>query len=123
MPAALILFNNRPDFTQAINGYQFGDPLTSVFRLTGLPDGDPKAMAELAWAITNSYPSELHCPQEYLPQVIRYRVLRLRSLSVGDVVIVGEMALAVASGGYEPLDRIPEHTNALRGIDFLHGRA
>jgi hypothetical protein len=48
----------------------------------------PTAAAEVAFAVTNSYPDELHCPARYRDDVVLYRAAGYRSLSVGDLVAV-----------------------------------
>jgi hypothetical protein len=41
---------------------------------------------EVAFAVCNSYPDELHCPNVFIDAVERYRNDKNRSLSVGDIV-------------------------------------
>jgi hypothetical protein len=47
-----------------------------------------EAAAEVAWAICNSYPSEMHCSPKYLDDVARYRRGGNRSLSTGDLLMI-----------------------------------
>lgn len=49
---------------------------------------DHLSAAEMAYAICNSYPDELHCHADYEPVVAAYRAEGYRSLSVGDLVMV-----------------------------------
>lgn len=70
----------------------------------------PEAAAEVAFAVCNSYPTELHCPTAYRDDVILYRAAGHRSLSVGDVVKVGRLTgvhderwYGCASMGWLPL--------------------
>lgn len=50
-----------------------------------LSDAD---VCEIVFAICNSYPEELFCGQRYAGIVTAYRDQRLRSLSVGDTVVL-----------------------------------
>jgi hypothetical protein len=66
---------------------------------------------EIAFAVLNSspagvhegysYPAELHCDAKYLPVVEAYRAAKNRSLSVGDLVIIGETAFRCESMGFK----------------------
>ena len=75
-----------------LDGYQPGDPMVRVFAYQADPAGrSPEAIADEAFDIFNDHPrdpggAELACA---------YYGRRLRSLSVGDVVVVGEVPLAV----------------------------
>ena len=60
------------------------------------PGGSPEAIAEEAFAICNGHPRD--AGGEDLAR--RYYERELRSLSVGDVVAVGEVPLAVGSAGW-----------------------
>jgi len=62
--------------------------------------GDPLADCETVFAICNSYPEEMHCDPKYIGQVSHYRDEQNRSLSVGDVVQIGEAAFHVDSFGF-----------------------
>lgn len=61
------------------------------------------AIAELAFAIGNSYPEEMHCSTDYLDQVRAYRAGRNRSISVGDVITIGEGFYFCGSASWDPI--------------------
>jgi hypothetical protein len=63
--------------------------------------GDPLADCEVVYAICNSHPGEMFCSPEYAEEVETYREGRNRSLSVGDLVQIGEGIFAVADCGFE----------------------
>lgn len=63
-----------------------------------------ESLCELAFAIANSYPGELHCPEAFEEVVVRYRAERHRSLSVGDVVTVDGAGYMCAAMGFRSLD-------------------
>lgn len=51
-------------------------------------DGPDDELLELAFAVCNSYPGEMHCDRSYAATVAEYRARRHRSLSVGDTVTI-----------------------------------
>ena len=83
------------------DGYKPGHPLVRVFEVE-VPDGsEPGRVADWMFEAFNA-------PPEYLTGDLAgweqaYRARQLRSLSVGDVVAVGEIPLACASSGWEPV--------------------
>jgi hypothetical protein len=94
--------------------YLPSDPLVPVCDLTvEAPSRD--TAAEVVFAITNSWPDELHCNLRYGPEVATYRAASCRhcrsgtsSLSVGDVLLIrdghgGETWSACAWTGFEHL--------------------
>jgi hypothetical protein len=85
--------------TGMLQGYQPGDPMVRVFTYQADPAADPEEIAEEAFAICNGHPSD--AAGEDLAR--RYYARELRSVSKGDVVAVGEVALAVASVGWIPV--------------------
>jgi hypothetical protein len=85
--------------TGMLKGYQPGDPMVRVFTYQADPAADPEEIAEEAFAICNGHPSD--AAGEDLAR--RYYARELRSLSKGDVVAAGEVALAVASVGWIPV--------------------
>jgi hypothetical protein len=87
--------SGRP--TGMLDGYQPGDAVARVFTYQAEPDGrDPEQIAEEAFAICNGHPSS---PRgQDLSR--RYYARELRSLSVGDVVAVGEAGLAAGRIGW-----------------------
>lgn len=83
-------------------GYKPEHAVTPVFTYVATVEGAAfRAEAEHAFAMLNSYPEEMHTGQADLPTVRRYRASRLRSLSVGDVVKVGNSLFAVARVGMD----------------------
>ena len=98
--------------TAMTGGYQPGDPMVRVFTYQADPAGRaPEVMAEEAFAICNGHPRD--AAGEELSR--RYYARELRSLSVGDLVAVGEAALVCERAGWARLRggiteaRIDEH--------------
>jgi hypothetical protein len=97
--------------TGMLDGYQPGDPMVRVFTYQATPAGSPEEIAEDAFGICNGHPRDAH--GEALAR--RYYERELRSLSVGDVVAVGEVPLAVGRAGWKPVHgglaevRVHEH--------------
>ena len=83
--------------TAPLDGFTPGDPLVRVFTYQTLPCGrPPEAIAEDAFALANGHPRDPGSAE--LSRL--YYERRLRSLSVGDVVAVGEVGLAVGRAGW-----------------------
>jgi hypothetical protein len=83
------------------DGYRAGDEMVRVFACDIPADGrDLARTAEDAYAIGNAAPG-LTGPAAAL--AARYAQRRLRSVSVGDVVVIGDAALTVARAGWLPL--------------------
>jgi hypothetical protein len=79
-----------------LDGYQPGDPMVCVFAYQASPGRSAEEIADEAFDTFNDHPrdpggADLACA---------YYGRRLRSLSKGDVVVVGEVPLAVASAGW-----------------------
>ncbi len=85
--------------TGMLEGYQPGDPMVRVFTYQADPAGGPEEIAEEAFAICNGHPRDAWGTD----LAHRYYERELRSLSKGDVVVAGEVALAVASVGWIPV--------------------
>jgi len=84
--------------TGMLDGYQPGNPMVCVFACQADPAGrSPEAIAEEAFDTFNDHPRNPE-GEELARQYYRHRLLR--SLSKGDVVVVGEVPLAVASAGW-----------------------
>jgi hypothetical protein len=83
-------------------GFTPGDQMVKVFTYDLLPGGsrDLTAIAENAFAIGNGAPG---LDSRGAELAARYARRMLRSVSVGDMVVVGETALTVASAGFAPL--------------------
>jgi len=78
-----------------LDGYQPGHPMVRVFAYQADPGGRSlEAVAEEAFAICNGHPRD--AGGEELSR--RYYARVLRSLSAGDIVVVGEVPLAVGRG-------------------------
>lgn len=78
-------------------GYQPRHPMVRVFTYQADPAGRaPETIAEEAFTICNGHPRD--AGGEEVSR--RYYARELRSLSVGDVVAVGEVPLAVAQAGW-----------------------
>ena len=96
-------------------GYEEGDALVRVFDLSVSASG-VEAACEVVFAVANSYPGELFCDATYADIVAEYRAAGLRSLSVGDVLIIADdtgvkTAWACAPAGFDQLDGLPTFTN------------
>ena len=87
--------------TGMLDGYQPGDPVVRVFTYQAGPAGRlPDDIAEEAFAICNGHPRDARGTD----LARQYYQRRLRSLSVGDVVAAGEVALAVGRpAGWDPV--------------------
>lgn len=59
------------------------------------------ALLETVFAITNSYPDEMHIGDHHRGDVVEWRSRGNRSLSVGDVVLYGECFWFCTSFGWE----------------------
>jgi hypothetical protein len=97
-------------------GYEEGDALDRVFDLSVSASG-VEAATEVVFAVTNSYPGELLCEPSYADVVAEYRAVGLRSLSVGDVLIIADhtgvkTAWACAAAGFDQLRSLPTFTNS-----------
>jgi hypothetical protein len=87
--------DGRP--TGMLEGYQPGDPVVRVFTYQADPAGRaPEQIAEEAFAICNGHPADARGAD----LARRYYERELRSLSVGDIVAVGEVGLAVGRAGW-----------------------
>jgi hypothetical protein len=89
--------HGRP--TGMLDGYRPGDPMVAVFTYQADPAEGPEAVAEEAFGIFNGHP---RCARD-LDLARAYYERGLRSLSVGDIVAVGEIPLAVAKAGWTPV--------------------
>jgi hypothetical protein len=83
--------------TGMLDGYRPGNPVVRVFAYQANPAGRaPEQIAEEAFAICNGHPRDA----DGADLARRYYERELRSLSVGDVVAVGEAGLAVGRVGW-----------------------
>jgi hypothetical protein len=80
-----------------LDGYRPGDPVVAVFTYQADPAGrTAERIADEAFAICNGHPRDAHG----YDLARRYYERELRSLSVGDIVAVGEVPLAVGRIGW-----------------------
>jgi hypothetical protein len=115
--AVTVLHNTDPDRSF---GYEPDHALGRVFDLT-VAATTPQGACEIAFAVGNSSPNELHCDPCYAGEVADWRDSDLPSLSVGDVLVVrpagqaisAGRAFACAAGGFRPLAAVPAYTNGL----------
>ncbi len=95
-----VALDGQGHHTGMLEGYQPGDPGGPRLHLPGRPAGcAPEEIAEEAFAICNGHPRDAR--GEDLAR--RYYQRELRSLSVGDLVAVGEAALVCERAGWAPL--------------------
>lgn len=67
----------------------------------------PEIALERAFAIANSYPEEMHCDASFIDEVEAWRDNGNRSLSVGDVVALGEVFWFCDSFGWQQIVPTP----------------
>jgi len=83
-----------------LDGYQPGDPVVRVFAYQARPGRPAREIAEEAYAICNGHPGD----RDGADLSWAYYQRRLRELSAGDLVCVGDLVLAVARpAGWEPV--------------------
>jgi hypothetical protein len=112
----IVYFNLHPNH---FLGYEHGQPLKKVFGYEAPEPGEPDALADQAFQAFNA-PPEL-VPAAYRDVAKNYRAADVRSLSVGDVLKVGEVWLACAATSWIKLEQAPRQvTTASRSvIDIL----
>lgn len=92
-------------FRAGYDGYEPGHAMSRVLEAE-VPDGlDPRETAQLLYDAGNLDAGELAEKNGIdLPAVARaYAERELRALSVGDVIVIGEVPLAVAGMGFTPV--------------------
>lgn len=93
-----VWLNSRTDGLNFLYGYRHGDPMQLALEFytdaTKLEPGTPISILEQAFHELNVDEPQARWAQDY-------RRDRNRSLSVGDVVVVGESAYACASVGWQ----------------------
>lgn len=95
-----VLLNQGEVYVWLGEGYE---PLTGYVRAIDFEVDAISAAAacEVAYGVTNSYPGELHCDAKYLDVVRTYReVGHFRSVTVGDVFVVGEERFVCSHFGF-----------------------
>lgn len=99
-----------------LDGYRAGHDLALVYEYT-VPDDksarfllDGRTYAEDAFHLFNVGDDPAYGTPD--PRAVEYRAKRLRSLSVGDVVVVGERAYACAALGWDPIAGPPARAQA-----------
>jgi hypothetical protein len=81
-------------------GFTPGDEMVKVFSYETESSGrTAEQIAEHAFTLTNDAPDG----QEAIELARQYRARQLRSVSVGDLVVVGEIPLTVERAGWAPL--------------------
>jgi hypothetical protein len=95
---------HKVDPDNVFRRYRPGDQLRRVFLcgLTPAETANPSETAELIWAAFNGAPSPA-----WEERSQRYYEAGIRSLSVGDVIIIGAVPMAVASVGFEQVEVSP----------------
>ncbi|HUZ25361.1 MAG TPA: hypothetical protein VMV07_16520 [Streptosporangiaceae bacterium] len=105
--------------TAPLDGFTPGDPMVRVFTYQATPRGrSPEAIAEDAFALANGHPRD----DETARLSRLYYQRRLRSLSVGDVVAVGEVPLAVGRVGWTLVRGLNEVRTSEHGTHPLPSR-
>lgn len=87
--------------------YHPGDRLVEVWSVSVEPEPDdtPESLAELLWVLMNADDRPTG----------RY----FRSMCVGDVVVVDDVALVCCAAGFERLDAVPPYESGLGEADLL----
>lgn len=106
MPLVIVYFNMHSDH---FLGYEHGHPLEKVFSYEAPTTSGLFRLADEAFHAFNA-PSELVLPV-YRPVAEAYRAARLRSLSVGDVLRVGDSWLACAATSWIALAEAPSEVS------------
>jgi hypothetical protein len=91
-----VAFDGQGRHAAMLDGYQPGDPVVRVFAYQADPGRPAEKIAEEAFAIFNGHPGDAAGAE----LARAYYGRRLRSLSVGDAVTIGEAPLAVARAGW-----------------------
>jgi hypothetical protein len=94
-----VAFDDQGRHAAVLDGYQPGDPVVRVFTYQASPGRSPEEIADEAFGIFNDHPRD----PDGADLACAYYQRRLRSLSKGDVVAVGEVALAIAGVGWTPV--------------------
>lgn len=87
-----------------LDGFRPGHRLVEVFAYEIPEAGAPTHVAEEAFELFNIGDDPDFRPAGPDETAVAYRARRLRSLSVGDVVRAGDVALACASRGWDYID-------------------
>jgi hypothetical protein len=94
-----VLLNQDTVYARPGEGYE---PLTGYVKAIEftIKTTSPEAACEIAYAVTNSYPDDLHCPATYSDVVRTYRSLGgFRSVTVDDILEVdGERFICARFG-------------------------
>jgi hypothetical protein len=87
-----------------VDGYQPDHTLEEVYTYPAPVDSDPMKVAEVAFFLFNVGDDPDFTNGEPHPTAIDYRTHQLRSVSVGDVIVVGTEALACGAYGWERIE-------------------
>jgi hypothetical protein len=95
-----VLLNQGEVYAHPGDGYE---PLSGYVRAIDFDVEAISAVAacEVAYGVTNSYPTELHCDSRYIDVVRTYReVGHFRSVTVGDMFVVDEVRFVCSHFGF-----------------------
>ena len=81
-----ILHTSEPS---RLHGFMAAGTLARVFEFP-VRARTPEAACKVTFAVANSEPDSLFCDARYADQVAAYRAAGLRSLAIGDVLLVGD---------------------------------
>jgi hypothetical protein len=118
-----ILHTNEPGRLRDLDIRAPG-PLTRVFELL-VQARTPQGVCTIAFAVANSEPHTLLCDPQYADQVAAYRAAGLRSLAVGDALVIvddagTESAWICGPRDFHQLEATPDfHTPAAQHA--IHG--
>jgi hypothetical protein len=99
------------------DGYEDGDPVAPVFTYAAtMPVSFGAAAEDNRMREADHAFHMFNAPEEFLGgqdlvTARQYRALRLRSVSVGDLVAIGARVYACQSVGWKPVDRAPAGLN------------
>jgi hypothetical protein len=98
----IVYFNLHPNH---FLDYEHGQPLKEVFSYMAPEAGEPRELADKAFQAFNAEPELASDAYREIAQ--DYRAAELRSLSVGDVLRIGETWLACAATSWIELEQAP----------------
>jgi hypothetical protein len=95
-----VLLNQEGTYAHPGDGYEPLSGHVKAIEFT-VDASSPAAACEIAYAVTNSYPDELHCEAKYLEVVEIYRQIgHFRSVSVDDIFEVDGERFVCARFGF-----------------------
>lgn len=106
-----------------LRGYKPGDPMVEVFRWTEdnlvMPATDGRAADRAFFMFNVGHQPEMNAGGQPNPVALEYRGRHLRSLSVGDIVVIDGRAHAVESFGFQPVAALDNVTDQVPAT--VHG--